>query len=83
LDAGATVVAGSPVTTVAPASKVQALLRLSPSSLFLFPHAKGSQAAFTMLTNLASAVPTCWLNAGTELEAIPDALNGILRSVRS
>jgi hypothetical protein len=69
-------------TTVRPASKVEALLRLAPSSTFMFPHARGGRNAFERLTPLIETVPTFWLDLGEDLDEIAPQVDEVLARSR-
>ncbi len=60
------------------ASKVEASLRLAPSSLFLLPHSRGNAAAFEGLMRLIAACPTYWLELGQDLSDIAPQVDDIL-----
>jgi hypothetical protein len=69
-------------TTARRASKVEALLRLAPSSTFMFPHARGGRSAFERLTPLIERVPTFWLDLGGNLDEIAPAVDEVLARSR-
>lgn len=74
-------VAHKPHTTVRRASKVEALLRLAPSSLFLMPYAGMSRTGFERLNDLVNSVPAYWLELGEDLQEIPGVVDQLLRDV--
>ena len=74
-------VAHKPHTTVRRASKVEALLRLAPSSLFLMPYAGMSRTGFQRLNDLVNAVPAYWLELGEDLQEIPGVVDALLNEV--
>jgi hypothetical protein len=63
-------------TELRSAPKSAALLAMAPSSLLMRP--AGTPAAFDAVAALAAAVPTYWLEMGSTLSAIPQALNLLL-----
>lgn len=65
-------VTGRRDTRIAPASPAQALAALAPTTVFQLP-GDGSRA-FATLTSLVRFVPSYWLEAGTELQRIPEAI---------
>jgi hypothetical protein len=65
-------------TTLRPASKLEAVLRLAPSSMFVLPHARGVRAGFHQLARLAESVPGYWLDLGRDLDEIPRRMEEIL-----
>jgi hypothetical protein len=69
-------------TTLRPASKVEALLRLAPSSTFMFPHARGGSNAFQRLTPLIETVSTFWLELGDDLDQIAPQVEQVLARSR-
>lgn len=71
-------VVGAPTPRLRPATKVEALLRLAPSSLILLPFAGVAAGEFEKLSRFLQAVPTYWLELGTDMEAIPDRIVEIL-----
>jgi hypothetical protein len=71
-------VVSSPTTTLRRASKMEAALRLAPSSMFVLPHARGVRAGFGQLARLVEAVPSYWLELGQDLNEIPARVQEIL-----
>ncbi|MBI3801343.1 MAG: hypothetical protein HY268_30770 [Deltaproteobacteria bacterium] len=61
---------------ISPASKGQALLALSPSSLLLFP--SRSVRGFVKVTQLVEQVPCYWLESGYDLASIPRCIEEFL-----
>jgi hypothetical protein len=72
-------VAHTTTTTVRPASKVEALMRLAPSSLFLLPYAGMGRLGFERLKDLVHRVPAYWLELGENLEEIPGVVDALLQ----
>ena len=70
-------------TTVRPATKFDAVLRLAPSSLMALPHSNSGASGLDVLTEFVSAVPTFWLELGRDLRQIPLAVESILSEVIS
>jgi hypothetical protein len=71
-------VVSSPTTTLRPASKMEAALRLAPSSMFVLPHARGVRAGLGLLARLVESVPSYWLDLGQDLNEIPARIEEIL-----
>lgn len=71
-------VVGSGSTTLRPASRLEAALRLAPSSMFVLPHARGVRAGFHQLARLAESVPGYWMELGRDLDEIPRRMDEIL-----
>ena len=71
-------VAHTPTTAVRRASKVEALMRLAPSSLFLLPYAGMSRDGFAKLNDLVNRLPAYWLELGEDLAEIPAVVDEIL-----
>jgi hypothetical protein len=71
-------VVSSPTTTLRRASRMEAALRLAPSSMFVLPHARGVRAGFDQLARLVEAVPSYWLDLGRDLNEIPARMEEIL-----
>jgi hypothetical protein len=63
---------------VVPATRSQALLRLSPSSLLL-PVSWGARG-LDRLTRLVESVPCYWLELGRDLQAIPKRIDEVLEA---
>ncbi|MEO7997032.1 MAG: hypothetical protein ABI852_06280 [Gemmatimonadaceae bacterium] len=74
-------VANKPHTTVRRATKVEALLRLAPSSLFLMPYAGMSRTGFARLNDLVNEIPAYWLELGEDLEEIPTVVDQLLKEI--
>ncbi|MEO7361503.1 MAG: hypothetical protein ABI120_14310 [Gemmatimonadaceae bacterium] len=74
-------VAHTPHTTVRRASKVEALLRLAPSSLFLMPYAGMGRTGFARLNDLVNSVPAYWVELGEDLQEIPGVIDQLLTDV--
>lgn len=72
-------VAHTPHTTVRRATKVEALLRLAPSSLFLMPYAGMGRTDFARLNELVNTIPAYWLELGEDLEEIPLVVDQLLK----
>lgn len=69
-------ITGQPHTSLQPASPMQGLRTLGPSSLF--QTATQSEAAFAALGRLVRQVPSYYLNVGTILSEIPQTIQGLL-----
>jgi len=69
-------VTGARESKIFPASKGQALLALSPSSLLLFP-SRDAQG-FGKLAQLVEQVPCYWLELGYDLSSIPRCVEELL-----
>ncbi len=69
-------------TTFRRASSAQAVLRLAPSSILQLPFIS-SDRALDRMTELATCVPTYWLELGTDLEQIPAGVEGIIEQAGS
>lgn len=72
-------VAHTPRTTVRRASKVEALLRLAPSSLFLMPYEGMGRTGFARLNELVQTIPSYWLELGEDLQEIPGVVDQLLK----
>jgi hypothetical protein len=70
-------VTGLRETKVRPASKVEALTALAPTTVIQLR--VDQEQAFAKMSDLVRQVPSYWLEAGTELERIPDAIEALLR----
>jgi hypothetical protein len=57
--------------TLRPATKVESLLRLAPSSLLMLPHGGIAPQEFEKLSVFLQSVPTYWLELGENMEEIP------------
>jgi hypothetical protein len=71
-------VVDAPSTRVRPASKVESLLRLAPSSLLMLPYAGIHAQEFEKLSRFLQSVPTYWLELGRDLAEIPVRIDEIL-----
>jgi hypothetical protein len=71
-------VVGGPRTTLRPASKVESLLRLAPSSLLILPYAGVAAREFEKMSQFLENTPTYWLDLGTDLDEIPDCIQMLL-----
>jgi len=67
-----------PKTVVRPATKVEALLRLAPSSLLMLPFAGIAAQEFEKLGHFLQSVPTYWLELGRDMGEIPLRIGEIL-----
>jgi hypothetical protein len=65
-------------TTVRPASKVESLLRMAPSSLLLLPYAGLVESEFERLGRFLEDTPTYWLDLGRDLDRIPLRIGELL-----
>ncbi|WP_155121496.1 hypothetical protein [Bryobacter aggregatus] len=69
-------VTGEKRTRIVPATAGEAMQALAPTSVF---HLNGdSMGIMRKVSRVVRAVPAYWLEAGTELEQIPDAICGLL-----
>lgn len=75
---GLPIVAHKPRTTVRRASKVETLLRLAPSSLFLMPYQGMGRTGFARLNDLVEAIPAWWIELGEDLQEIPGVVDELL-----
>ena len=66
-------------TSYTPASRVEALLALAPTSVMLLP--VPSAKAFHMLAQLVETVPVYWLELGSDIDRIPDAVKQLADEV--
>lgn len=71
-------VAGTPNTTIRPASKVDVLRQLAPSSLFQLPYGLSGRRSFDTMVGLVESVPTWWIDLGLDLDEIPMTIRKIL-----
>ncbi|WP_080054727.1 phosphoenolpyruvate carboxykinase (ATP) [Spirosoma aerolatum] len=69
---------GSQQTTVRPATPAEALKALAPSTLALL---RADQRTFQKMTRLVHQLPLFWLETGTDLAQIPDAIYSTLQSL--
>ena len=61
---------------LSPATKVEALLALAPSTILMLPLPRTE--VFEVLVDLVRAVPTYWLDLSPDIDSIPDAIDNIL-----
>lgn len=73
-------VAGGETTRTRPASRAEALMAIAPTSVMFLP--RPSQAAFRRVSGLVEALPCFWLELGTDVDAIPDAVEALARSLQ-
>ncbi len=66
-------------TTLRPASKIEVLRQLAPSSLFQLPYGLSGRRSFDTLVSLVESVPTWWIDLGYDLEQIPRTIRTILQ----
>jgi hypothetical protein len=71
-------VALTPKTTFRPASKVDVLRQLAPSSLFQLPYGLSGRRSFDTIVALVESVPTWWVDLGLDLDEIPMTIRKIL-----
>jgi len=67
-----------PNPLVRPASKVESLLRLAPSSLLMLPYAGIAAQEFEKLSRFLQSLPTYWLELGGNMDEIPVRIGEIL-----
>lgn len=72
-------VAHQPRTTIRRATKIETLLRLAPSSLFLMPYQGMGRTGFARLNDLVNAIPAWWIELGEDLQEIPGVVDELLR----
>ncbi|HEX6644675.1 MAG TPA: hypothetical protein VF037_08355 [Gemmatimonadales bacterium] len=65
-------------TRFRPASKVEVLRQLAPSSLFQLPYGVAGRRSFDTMVALVESVPTWWLELGRDLDSIPRAIGRML-----
>jgi hypothetical protein len=65
-------------TRVRPASTVESLLRMAPSSLLLLPYAGLMESEFERLSNFLESTPKYWLELGRDLAQIPERIGELL-----
>lgn len=70
-------------TRVRPASRLEALLRLAPSTLLQLPHACATPDGLGRLGDMVETIPTFWLELGRDMERIPDRVARLLTEVNS
>lgn len=63
---------------VRPATTIEALLRLAPSSLILLPYAGVAAGEFEKLSTFLETIPKYWLELGRSMDEIPDRIGEIL-----
>ncbi len=66
-------------TSFKPASKVEALLAIAPTSIMSIP--VPTSRAFHVLAQLVETVPTFWLELGQDIDQIPDAIKSLANVV--
>jgi len=71
-------VVGADRPTLRPASTIEALLRLAPSSLILLPYAGTFATEFEKLSEFLEDIPKYWLELGSEMAEIPDRIHELL-----
>jgi hypothetical protein len=71
-------VVGSDRSTLRPASKREAVLRLAPSTLCLLAHAEERRATLARIAQLVDLVPAYWLEVGGPVSDIPAHIDSIL-----
>ena len=64
--------------SVRPATTIEALLRLAPSSLILLPYAGVAAGEFEKLSTFLENIPKYWLELGRSMDEIPDRIGEIL-----
>jgi hypothetical protein len=69
----------SEATTYRRASKAEALFAIAPTSVMFLP--RPSQRAFDRVAELAERVPAYWLELGSEVDQIPDAVKAMAAEV--
>lgn len=65
---------------IRPATTVEALLRLAPSSLILLPYAGVAAGEFEKLSAFLESIPTYWLELGRSMDEIPLRIGEILEA---
>jgi hypothetical protein len=75
-------VANTAETAFRPATKVEALLRLAPSSLLLLPYAGLGHSGFQAIAALVEALPVYWLELGRDLDQLPRAVGELLEATQ-
>ncbi|NIQ53682.1 MAG: hypothetical protein GWN71_09775 [Gammaproteobacteria bacterium] len=68
-------------TRFRPASRLEALLRLAPSTLLQLPHACATPDGLGRLGEMVETLPTFWLDLGRDMERIPERAAELLREV--
>jgi hypothetical protein len=66
-------------TTYRRASKAQALFAIAPTSVMFLP--RPSQRAFDRVADLVERVPAYWLELGSNVDRIPDAVRALAAEV--
>ncbi len=72
------VVVDAPTPRIRPATTIEALLRLAPSSLILLPYAGVAAGEFEKLSTFLESTPTYWLELGRSMDEIPLRIGEIL-----
>lgn len=72
------IVTNAPKPRIRPATKVESLLRLAPSSLLMLPHSAAGAHEFEELSHFLENTPTYWLELGQNVEEIPLRIAEIL-----
>jgi hypothetical protein len=65
-------------TRMRPATTVESLLRMAPSSLLLLPYAGLMENEFERLSKFLEATPKYWLELGRDLAQIPERIGELL-----
>jgi hypothetical protein len=68
-----------PETTYRRASKIEALFAIAPTSVMFLP--RPSQKAFDRVAELVERVPAYWLELGSDIDKIPDAVKALAAEV--
>ncbi len=71
----------SQVTTFEPASRMQGLRALAPTSVMYL--ARPNRAAFDRITALVESVPSFWLNLGRDISTIAPAVSEMIASINN
>jgi hypothetical protein len=66
-------------TTYRRASKAEALFAIAPTSVMFLP--RPSHQAFDRVAELAERVPAYWLELGSDIDGIPDAVKRLAAEV--
>lgn len=72
------IVVGAEKPRLRPATTIEALLRLAPSSLILLPYAGVAAGEFEKLSRFLENIPTYWLELGEDMEEIPMRIGELL-----
>lgn len=67
------------LTTYRRASKVEALFAIAPTSVMFLP--RPSQKAFDRVAEMVERVPAYWLELGSDIDRIPDAVKALAAEV--